>query len=167
MSSEVTKYHEEEAIGKTYDLRIVRRLLGYLRPYWHLAALALVLTFLTNALISTQPLFTKIAVDSYITPRNTDGIWLFALAFFGVFLFRFIFSYLQEVLLNRVGQRVMYDLRSQIYAKLQRQEVAYFDRYPVGRIITRLTSDVDALNELFTSGVIDVLGDLEIGRAHV
>lgn len=162
MSSEVTKYHEEEAIGKTYDLRIVRRLLGYLRPYWHLAALALVLTFLTNALISTQPLFTKIAVDSYITPRNTDGIWLFALAFFGVFLFRFIFSYLQEVLLNRVGQRVMYDLRSQIYAKLQRQEVAYFDRYPVGRIITRLTSDVDALNELFTSGVIDVLGDLVI-----
>ncbi|MBX3265562.1 MAG: ABC transporter ATP-binding protein [Acidobacteria bacterium] len=162
MSSEVTKYHEEEAIGKTYDLRIVRRLLGYLRPYWHLAALALVLTFLTNALISTQPLFTKIAVDSYITPRNTDGIWLFALAFFSVFLFRFIFSYLQEVLLNRVGQRVMYDLRSQIYAKLQRQEVAYFDRYPVGRIITRLTSDVDALNELFTSGVIDVLGDLVI-----
>lgn len=162
MSSEVTKYHEEEAIGKTYDLRIVRRLLGYLRPYWHLAALALVLTFLTNALISTQPLFTKIAVDSYITPRNTDGIWLFALAFFGVFLFRFIFSYLQEVLLNRVGQRVMYDLRSQIYVKLQRQEVAYFDRYPVGRIITRLTSDVDALNELFTSGVIDVLGDLVI-----
>ena len=162
MSSEVTKYHEEEAIGKTYDLRIVRRLLGYLRPYWHLAALALVLTFLTNALISTQPFFTKVAVDSYITPRNTDGIWLFALAFFGVFLFRFIFSYLQEILLNRVGQRVMYDLRSQIYAKLQRQEVAYFDRYPVGRIITRLTSDVDALNELFTSGVIDVLGDLVI-----
>ena len=92
MSSEVTKYHEEEAIGKTYDLRIVRRLLGYLRPYWHLAALALVLTFLTNALISTQPL-TKIAVDSYITPRNTDGIWLFALhslaSFFPLHLFLF------------------------------------------------------------------------------
>jgi len=162
VSTEVTKYHEEEAIGKTYDLRIVKRLLGYLRPYWHLAALALVLTFLTNALISTQPFFTKVAVDSYITPRTTDGIWLFALAFFGVFLFRFIFSYLQEIVLNRVGQRVMYDLRSQIYTKLQRQEVAYFDRYPVGRIITRLTSDVDALNELFTSGVIDVLGDLVI-----
>lgn len=162
MSDEVKKYHEEDVIGKTYDLRIVRRLVGYLRPYWHLAAIALALTFLTNVLISTQPYFTKVAVDDFITPGRTDGIWLFALTFFGVFLFRFIFSYIQEVLLNTVGQRVMLDLRSQIYAKLQRQEVAYYDRYPVGRIITRLTSDVDALNELFTSGVIDVLGDLVI-----
>jgi ATP-binding cassette, subfamily B, multidrug efflux pump len=162
VSDSVTKYHEEEAIGKTYDLRIVRRLLSYLRPYWHLAAIALVLTFLSNVLISTQPLFTKIAVDDFITPRSVEGVWLFALAFFGVFLFRFIFSYIQEILLNKVGQRVMFDLRSQIFRKLQQQEIAYYDRNPVGRIITRLTSDVDALNELFTSGVIDVLGDLVI-----
>lgn len=162
MSDEVTRYHEEDAIGKTYDLRIVKRLLRYLVPYWHLAAIALFLTVLTNALISTQPFFTKVAVDSFIVPKNLEGLWLFAFAFFGVFLFRFIFSYLQEVLLNKVGQRVMYDLRSEIYEKLQHQEVAYFDRYPVGRIMTRLTSDVDALNELFTSGVIDVLGDLVI-----
>ncbi len=162
MSDEVKKYHEEDAIGKTYDLKIIRRLLGYLRPHWHLTIVALVLTLLTNILISTQPYFTKVAVDDFITPRQTDGIWLFALAFFGVFLFRFIFSYIQEILLNTVGQRVMLDIRSQIFAKLQRQELAYYDRYPVGRIITRLTSDVDALNELFTSGVIDVLGDLVI-----
>jgi ATP-binding cassette subfamily B protein len=82
------------------------------------------------------------------------------IAFFGLFLFRFVFSYLQEVLLNHVGQKVMYDLRSEIFTKLQRQEVAYYDKHPVGRIITRLTSDVDALNEMFTAGVIDVLGDL-------
>ncbi|MCA1590933.1 MAG: ABC transporter ATP-binding protein/permease [Acidobacteria bacterium] len=107
-------------------------------------------------------LFTKIAVDDFITPKTTDGIWLFAAAFFGVFLFRFIFSYIQEVLLNTVGQRVMFDLRSEIYSKLQRQELAYYDRFPVGRTMTRLTSDVDALNELFTSGVIDVLGDLVV-----
>ncbi|MBA2379293.1 MAG: ABC transporter ATP-binding protein [Blastocatellia bacterium] len=162
MSEEVRKYHEEEAIGKTYDLRVIRRLLRYLRPYWLLAAAALLLTLLSNLLISTQPLFTKIAVDDFIVPRELDGIWLFAFAFFGVFLFRFIFSYLQEVLLNNVGQRVMLDIRSEIFAKLQRQEVGYYDKYPVGRIITRLTSDVDALNELFTSGVIDVLGDLVI-----
>jgi ATP-binding cassette subfamily B multidrug efflux pump len=167
VSDEVKKYHEEESIGKTYDLRIIRRLVGYLRPYWHLAAAALALTLITNILISTQPYFTKVAVDDFITPGRTDGIWLFALAFFGVFLFRFIFSYVQEILLNTVGQRVMLDIRSQIYAKLQRQEVAYYDRYPVGRIITRLTSDVDALNELFTSGVIDVLGDLVIILAIV
>lgn len=162
MSEEAKKFHEEEAIEKTYDLRVTLRLLGYLKPYWKMTAVALVLTFLTNILISLQPYFTKVAVDDYITPKVTDGIWLFAFAFFCVFLFRFLFSYIQEILLNVVGQRVMFDIRTQIYTKLQNQEVAYYDKYPVGRIITRITGDVDALNELFTSGVIDVLGDLVI-----
>ena len=167
MATEVQKYHEEEALSSAYDLKIARRLLRYLKPYWKLAAAALVLTLLSNILISTQPLFTKMAVDDFIMPRSVEGLWPFAFAFFAVFLLRFIFSYFQEVLLNKVGQRVMYDLRSQIFAKLQRQEPAYYDRYPAGRIITRLTSDVDALNELFTSGVIDVLGDLVIILAIV
>ncbi len=162
MSEEVRKYHEEDEIGKTYDLKVARRLFRYLRPYWKLVTTALFLTLITNILISTQPLFTKMAVDDFITPKQTDGIWLFALIFFGVFLFRFIFSYIQEILLNNVGQRVMFDLRTELFTKLQRQEVAYFDRYPVGRTMTRLTGDVDALNELFTSGVIDVLGDLVV-----
>ncbi|HLA95079.1 MAG TPA: ABC transporter ATP-binding protein [Pyrinomonadaceae bacterium] len=162
MSTEAQKYHEEDAIGKTYDLRVIRRLTRYLKPYWHIVAGALTLTLLTNILLSTQPYFTKVAVDDFITPKQTDGLWLFALAFFGVFLFRFIFSYIQEILLNNVGQRVMFDLRTEIFTKLQHQEVAYYDKYPVGRIITRLTSDVDALNEMFTSGVIDVLGDLVV-----
>jgi ATP-binding cassette subfamily B multidrug efflux pump len=162
VSEEAKKYHEEEAIEKTYDLRVTGRLLRYLKPYWHLAAIALVLTFITNVLISLQPYFTKVAVDDFITPRQTEGIWLFALIFFSVFLFRFVFSYIQEILLNIVGQKVMFDLRTEIFTKLQHQEVSYYDKYPVGRIITRLTSDVDALNELFTSGVIDVLGDLVI-----
>src|SRR5688500_3490484 len=162
MSDEVRKYHEEEQIGKTYDLRVARRLVRYIKPYWRYASAALVLTLLTNVLISTQPYFTKMAVDDFITPKNVEGIWIFALAFFGVFLFRFIFSYAQEILLNNVGQQVMFDLRTQIFTKLQRQELAYYDKYPVGRIITRLTSDVDSLNEMFTSGVIDVLGDLVV-----
>ena len=162
MSSEVQKYHEEDAIGKTYDLKVVRRLVGYLRPYWKLVIAALSLTLLTNILVSLQPYFTKVAVDDFIVPKQIDGIWLFALAFFGLFLFRFLFSYIQEILLNTVGQRVMFDLRTQIFTKLQHQELAYYDKYPVGRIVTRLTADVDALNEMFTSGVIDVLGDLVV-----
>lgn len=162
MSEQARKYHEEETIGKTYDFRVALRLMRYLKPYWHLAAAALVLTLVTNILISTQPYFTKVAVDDFITPKKVDGIWLFALAFFGVFLFRFIFSYAQEILLNNVGQRVMFDLRTELFTKLQNQEVAYYDQYPVGRTMTRLTGDVDSLNELFTSGVIDVLGDLVI-----
>ncbi len=161
MSVEIPK-NEEEKIEKTYDLRVTKRLLRYLKPYWRLAAVALVLTFVTNVLVSLQPYFTKVAVDDFITPRKTDGIWLFSFAFFCLFLFRFIFSYIQEILLNIVGQKVMFDLRTQIFTKLQEQEVAYYDKNPVGRVITRITSDVDALNELFTSGVIDVLGDLVI-----
>ena len=162
MSEEAKKFHEEEAIEKTYDFRVGKRLLRYLKPYWKMAAVALALTLLVNILGSLQPRFTQSAVDDYIAPRQTNGLWIFALAFFGLFLFRFLFSYLQEILLNIVGQKVMFDLRTEIYTKLQRQEVAYYDKNPVGRTITRLTGDVDSLNELFTSGVIDVLGDLVI-----
>lgn len=160
---EVAKEHnEEEAMQKSYDFRITMRLLRYLKPYWKFASLALVLTLFSNVLLSLQPYFTKVAVDDFIVPKQTEGVWLFAFAFFGLFLFRFLFSYVQEILLNIVGQKVMFDLRTQIFTKLQNQEVAYYDKNPVGRIITRMTSDVDALNELFTSGVIDVLGDLVV-----
>ncbi|MBA2494190.1 MAG: ABC transporter ATP-binding protein, partial [Acidobacteria bacterium] len=130
MSEEAKNINEEAAIEKTYDLRVTRRLLRYLKPYWRLTAVALVLTFLTNILISLQPYFTKVAVDDFITPQKTDGIWLFAFAFFCLFLFRFIFSYIQEILLNVVGQKVMFDLRTQIFTKLQEQEVAYYDKNP-------------------------------------
>lgn len=168
------KHNEEEAIAKTYDWTVTRRLLRYLKPYVGLVIPALGFTVLLNIVVNLQPQFTKNAVDDFIVPRNVDatwlsweslglqfsGIWTFVAAFFAVFVLRFVFAYTQEILLNRVGQRVMFDLRTEIYTKLQRQEVAYFDKNPVGRVITRITSDVDSLNELFTSGVIDVLGDL-------
>lgn len=163
MSEEPKKNsREEEAVGKTYDLGVTKRLLRYLRPYWRLVIVALAMTLALNILGSLQPWFTKHAVDDFITPKTTDGLWFFSVIFFAVFFFRFLFQYLQEILLNRVGQQVMFDLRTEIYTKLQNQEVAYYDKNPVGRIITRITSDVDSLNELFTSGVIDVLGDLVI-----
>jgi ATP-binding cassette, subfamily B, multidrug efflux pump len=160
MSTAVKQFHEEEAIGKTYDFQIARRLLRYLKPYIRLLIPALLLTLALNLLGVLQPLFTRYAIDWYIVPRKTQGITLFALVFVGVQLVRFAFSYFQVVLLNTVGQYVMFDLRREIYDKLQHQEVAYFDRNPIGRIMARLTADVDALNELLTSGVTDLLGDL-------
>lgn len=160
MSATVKQFHEEEAIGKTYDLGVARRILGYLRPYVRVLVPALTLTLVLNALRITQPKFTQYAIDWYILPGDLTGLKGLALVFLGVLLLTFLLSYVQTVLLESVGQRVMYDLRSELYAKLQRQELAYFDRTPVGRIMTRLTSDVDALNELFTSGVIDLLGDV-------
>ncbi|MGB9181902.1 MAG: ABC transporter ATP-binding protein [Pyrinomonadaceae bacterium] len=165
MSTEAKKFHEEEAIGKTYDFRIARRLLSYLKPYVRTLIIALGLTLLVNLLGIMQPKFAQWAIDWYIIPGQTDpgklsGLKWLALGYLAVRLAHFLFSYFQEVLLNSVGQYVMFDLRSQLYRKLQNQEVAYYDRNPVGRIMTRLTSDVDALNELFTSGVIDLLGDV-------
>src|SRR5262249_4971484 len=160
MSTAVKQFHEEEAIGKTYDWQIARRLLRYLRPYFRLLVPALLLTLALNLLGTLQPKFTQYAIDWYILPRHTAGLWFLVLLFFGVQVLRLIFAYLQAILINTVGQYVMFDLRRELYEKLQRQEVAFYDRNPVGRIMTRLTSDVDALNELFTSGVTDVLGDL-------
>ncbi|HYG79217.1 MAG TPA: ABC transporter ATP-binding protein, partial [Pyrinomonadaceae bacterium] len=160
MATAVKQFHEEEAIGKTYDWQVTRRLLRYLKPYLRALLPALGLTLVLNLLRILQPKFTQYAIDWYITPGDIGGLKWLALVFLAVLIVTFGLSYLQAVLLESVGQRVMYDLRSELYRKLQRQEVAYYDRNPVGRVMTRLTSDVDALNELFTSGVIDVLGDL-------
>src|SRR5258706_13939085 len=137
MSEQARKYHEEEEIGKKYDFRVAKRLLRYVIPYWRYAAPALLLTLAANSLFSTQGYFTKVAVDDFIVPKKVDGIWLFALFFFGVFLFRFIFSYAQEILVNNVGQKVMFDFRTDLFTKLQNKEVAYYDHYPFGRTMTR------------------------------
>ena len=176
MSTAVKKFHEEEQIGKTYDWQVARRLLRYLKPYVRQLVPALLLTILLNLLGILQPKFTQYAIDWYIIPRTTSHtvmatfltnvmtftitVTVFAALYVLAQFLRFVCSYFQVVLLNSIGQYVMYDLRREIYEKLQHQEVSYYDRNPVGRIMTRLTADVDALNELFTSGVTDLLGDL-------
>jgi ATP-binding cassette subfamily B protein len=160
MSTAVKQFHEEEAIGKTYDFQVARRLLKYLRPYRKLLFVSLALTLALNLLGVLQPKFTQYAIDWYILPKKLDGLMLLVGLYLGVQLFRLLFSYLQAVFLNTVGQWVMFDIRRELYDKLQHQEVAYYDRNPVGRIMTRLTTDVDALNELFTQGLTDVLGDV-------
>jgi ATP-binding cassette subfamily B multidrug efflux pump len=160
MSSAVKQFHEEEAIGKTYDFRVARRLLRYLRPYLRLLIPALFLTLALNLLGILQPKFTQYAIDWYILPEQFAGLELLVILYAGSHLLRFVFSYFQALLLNTVGQHVMFDMRRELYDKLQHQEVAYYDRNPVGRIMTRLTSDVDSLNELFTAGITDLFGDL-------
>jgi ATP-binding cassette, subfamily B, multidrug efflux pump len=160
MSTAVKQFHEEEAIGKTYDFQVARRLLRYLNPYVRPLAAALALTLGLNLLEVLQPKFTEYAIDWNILPRTTDGLSLLVALFLGSQVLRLVFSYFQSIFLNSVGQYVMFDIRKELYTKLQNQEVAYYDRNPVGRIMTRLTTDVDSLNELFTSGVTDLLGDL-------
>jgi len=160
MSTAAKQFHEEEAIGKTYDFQVARRLLRYLRPYLRLLIPALLLTLVLNLLGTLQPIFTKYAIDWHIRPGSYEGLGLLVGLYTLVQVLRLVFSYFQSLLLNTVGQRVMFDMRGELYDKLQHQEVAYYDRNPVGRIMTRLTSDVDSLNELFTAGITDLLGDL-------
>src|SRR4029450_13835991 len=160
MSTAVKQFHEEEAIGKTYDFQVARRLLRYLKPYVGVLIVALVLTLVVNLLGTLQPKFTEYAIDWFIIPRKLEGLGILVGLYVGVQFLRLVLSYFQTVLLNTVGQYAMFDIRRELYDKLQHQEVAYYDQNPVGRIMTRLTSDVDSLNELFTQGATDLLGDL-------
>ncbi|MDT5294352.1 MAG: ATP-binding cassette, subfamily multidrug efflux pump, partial [Acidobacteriota bacterium] len=144
MSANVKQFNEEEALSK-FDRGIARRLLRYLKPYRGMIVPALLLTLVVNALGVVEPKFFEYALDWHIIPKNLSGLQWLALVFLGVKLLQMFVSYLQTVLLQSVGQHVMYDLRAELYGKLQQQEVAYFDRNPVGRIMTRLTSDVDSL----------------------
>src|SRR5437868_11147386 len=107
MSTSAKQFHEEEAIGKTYDFQVARRLARYLRPYVKLLIPALILTLLLNLFGTLQPLFTWYAIDHYILPKKTNGVVLFAFVYVGTQFLRFVFSYFQVVLLNTVGQYAM------------------------------------------------------------
>ncbi len=152
--------HDDTVIGKAYDSRLMRRLLAYLRPYKRLVALSIGLTLAISGLELLGPFLTKIAIDRYMATGNLAGLNLIAALFIAALLFIFCLEYLQTYITHQIGQRVMYDLRMQIFSHVQRLDVSYFDSNPVGRIMTRITSDVDALNELFTAGVVTIFGDV-------
>jgi ATP-binding cassette subfamily B protein len=152
--------HEEQVLGKAYDARLMGRLLRYIRPYRGDAALAFLYIIVGPALSVLPPWLTKVAIDRFIRTPNLSGLDAIAVLYVLALLGTFGFSYGQTWVLNLMGQRIMYDLRSEIFGHLQKLDVAFFDRNPVGRLMTRVTTDVDALNELFTAGVISVFGDI-------
>ncbi len=150
----------EEAEKSSYDAALMRRLLHYLRPYRALAALALVLLLGAAGLTLVGPALTQRALDVAV-PAKDSGLLLHLTLLFLVSLFlEFVLDYSQTLLTAWMGQRVMADLRLQLFSHLQRLSVPYFDRHPVGRLMTRVTSDVETLNELFSSGVVTVFGDV-------
>ncbi len=152
--------NEEQVLGKAYDARLMRRLLTYIRPYRRSAFLALVCLIAGSAFSIIQPYLTKVAIDRYIRNNNFPGLNKIAILYILTLLCVFALSFSQTWLINLMGQRIMYDLRMQIFRHLQKLDVSYFDKNPVGRLMTRVTTDVDALNELFTSGVISVFDDI-------
>jgi ATP-binding cassette subfamily B protein len=152
--------HDEQALGKAYDTRLMLRLLRYIKPYRKSAVLAILYIIAASILSVVQPYLTKIAIDRYISQGDYAGLTRLALAYLATLIAAFAFTYGQTWVMNVMGQKIMYDLRMQIFRHLQKLDVAFFDKNPVGRLMTRVTTDVDALNELFTSGVISVFGDI-------
>ena len=147
-------------LGKAYDARLMRRLLGYLNPYRTSVVVALA-AIIGHALMQlTQPYLIKIAIDRYIAIGNLTGLNQIALAFLAILVVSFLLEYLETFTTQLMGQHIMFDLRLEIYTHLQRLDIRFYDRNPVGRLMTRVTTDVDALNDLFTSGVISVFRDV-------
>jgi ATP-binding cassette subfamily B multidrug efflux pump len=164
----MSDFREEEALGKAYDARLARRLIQYLRPYKWLVYSALLVTIVVAPLEAAAPYLYKIATDRYIlpgfnhsisTPTAFHGLAIVALCLFGALLLSFAFQYLQMRIMQDVGQKTMYDMRKQIFGHLQALPMSFYDRSPVGRLVTRVTTDVDALNDLFATGVVAMIND--------
>jgi len=151
---------QDDVIGKAYDARLMRRLLVYLRP--HVAAIGLATVVILGASVVelAQPWITQQAIDRYIAVGDLDGLRRIVLVFLGLLLLGFGCEYGQTYILQSVGQRIMHALRMEVYGHLQRLDLRFYDRNPVGRMMTRVTTDVDALNDLFASGLVTVFGDV-------
>jgi ATP-binding cassette, subfamily B, multidrug efflux pump len=152
--------HDEEVLGKAYDSVLMRRLLRYLVPYRAQVVIALVAIIAGAALQLAQPYLVKVAIDRHIQPGNLAGLDRIALAFLAILFASFSLEFLQTWTLQSTGQRIMFDMRLQIYRHLQQLDVQFYDRNPVGRLMTRVTTDVDVLNDLFTAGVVSIFGDV-------
>jgi len=153
-------FHEEEVLGKAYDATLMRRLLQYLRPYKPQVALALAAIISASVLQLAQPYLMKLAIDRYIATGDLGGVDRIALLYFFILIGSFVLEYVQTWLLQITGQRIMYDMRLQLYHHLQRLDLQFYDRNPVGRLMTRVTTDVDVINDMFTSGVVSIFGDV-------
>ncbi len=152
--------HDDEILGKAYDWVLMRRLLTYLRPYWRQVVVALLAIVVGAAVALAQPYLVKIAIDRHIAQSRLAGLDRLAALYVAILVAAFAAEYIQTWTMQLTGQRIMFDLRMALYGHLQRLDVRYYDRNPVGRLMTRVTSDVDVLNDLFTSGVVTIFGDV-------
>jgi len=152
--------HEDEILGKAYDKRIVRRLMGYISPYRKRVAVGVLLLLSTALVDLSGPYITKIAIDRYVLSGDSSGLLGMCALYMAILVVGFALRYLQTYVTGVLGQNVMFDLRTRMFAHVQRLSLSFYDRNPVGRLVTRLTNDVDALNELLTAGLVALIGDL-------
>jgi ATP-binding cassette subfamily B protein len=160
MSGPAAGIHEEDVVGKVYDARLARRLMAYVRPHGGLVGAAVTLLMIDGLLQLVGPLLTRHVIDVALPAQDGGDVGRAAMLFAASLLAAFGAQYGETVITGLLGQRVMRDLRQRIFSHVQRLPIAFFDRNPVGRLVTRITSDVESLNELFTAGVVAGLGDL-------
>ena len=151
---------EDEITGKAYDSRMMNRLLAYTVPYRRMIFLGVFLTLLASLLQLAGPYLTKLAIDKYIAKNQLSGLYLILVIYFFVLVFLFLTQYVQIYITQYFGQKLMYDIRSKIFRHIQSLSLSFFDKNPVGRLMTRVTSDVEALNQMFTQGIVTIFGDI-------
>ena len=152
--------YEDEIVGKAYDRKLLGRFIGYLRPYRGLVVLSLLLLPLIAAAKLTQPWLIKVAIDSHITVGRMEGLPLLSFWYFALILADGILTYLGIYLLQYLGQKVMFDLRMDLFSHIGGLSSSFMDRTPTGSLVTRVTSDVEVLGEMFTAGLISIVGDI-------
>ena len=153
---------EEEVLGKAYDAKLMKRLLSYIKPYRRFVIFAILLNIFVAALPAIRPYLTKIAVDDYIAQSDYQGLFFISLILFILLLFQAVVQYFLTYFTQYLGQKTLYDLRTQIFNHIQKLALKFFDRTPIGRLVTRATNDVEALGELFSSGIVMVFSDIFI-----
>jgi len=153
---------EDEVLGKAYDSKLMRRLLGYIKPYKKYVIFAIVLNVFVAALGPIRPVLTKIAVDKYIAHSDYHGLMLIGLALFGSLLLQAAMQYFLTYYMQYLGQKTIFDIREQIFRHTQKLALRFFDKTPIGRTVTRVTNDVEALNDLFSSGIVMAFSDIFI-----
>ena len=153
-------FYEKDIEEKQLDRRVVLKLFGYVKPYKFLLGLTVFLLLITAVLEIIGPYLIKIAIDRHLTPQKLHGFIYLILLFGAVLVGEFFFRYIQQYLTEYLGQKIMYDMRMDIFSHIQKIEMSFFDKNPVGRILTRVTTDVQALNEMLSSGIVTFFGDI-------
>jgi len=152
--------HEDEITGKAYDSILMKRLLSFTKPYKKLIFFGIFLTLLASFLQLAGPVLTKKAIDDHIRVNDTNGLYLILIIYVIVLIFLFITQYLQIYATQYFGQKLMYDIRSKVFTHIQFLSLRFFDKNPVGRLMTRVTSDIESLNQMFTQGIVTIFGDI-------
>jgi len=156
----MSQFSDDEVLGKAYDSKLMKRLLTYIKPYKKYVIFAILMNIVVSALGPLRPYLTKIAVDDYIFKANYNGLLIIALLMFASLIFQAVIQYYLTYYTQYLGQKTIFDLRTQIFAHTQKLGLKFFDKTPIGRLVTRTTNDVESLNELFSSGIVMVFSDI-------